>query len=113
MNPAQYYLVGLQVFGLPGLLDSLSPIGTSGVTFVAALNPCVGDYSFAFVGLQVGVQLPTPVDIKVGITVGLSQLAISKSGAIDPAVYPNLAFPSFWTVRCVSLGPERLCAPYC
>lgn len=41
VNPDQYYLVGLQVLGVPGF-DFLSPIGTSGVTIAAAFNPCVG-----------------------------------------------------------------------
>jgi hypothetical protein len=41
VDPNQYYLVGLQVYGVPGF-DFLSPIGTSGVTIAAALNPCVG-----------------------------------------------------------------------
>ena len=133
VNPSQYYLVGLQVYGVPGF-DFLSPIGTSGVTIAAALNPCVGeqhilrcldgsivlsalimgcmqhhpcsysilwhagDYSFAFAGLSVGIDVPTPVDIQVDLALTLNQLAFSKSGAIDPAVYPNLAVTStFWT----------------
>ena len=41
VDPDSYYLVGLQVYGVPGF-DFLSPIGTSGVTIAAALNPCVG-----------------------------------------------------------------------
>jgi hypothetical protein len=41
VDPNQYYLVGLQVYGVPGF-DFLSPIGTSGVTIAAALNPCIG-----------------------------------------------------------------------
>ena len=47
VQPAQYYLVGLQVYGVPGF-DFLSPIGTSGVTIAAALNPCVGELHAAF-----------------------------------------------------------------
>ena len=42
VNPNQYYLVGLQVLGVPGF-DFLSPIGTSGTTIAAAFNPCVGE----------------------------------------------------------------------
>lgn len=41
VDPNTFYLVGLQVLGVPGF-DFLSPIGTSGVTIAAALNPCVG-----------------------------------------------------------------------
>ena len=41
VDPNAFYLVGLQVLGVPGF-DFLSPIGTSGVTIAAALNPCVG-----------------------------------------------------------------------
>ena len=29
--------------GVPGF-DNLSPIGTSGVTMAAALNPCIGEW---------------------------------------------------------------------
>jgi hypothetical protein len=43
VDPDTYYLVGLQVYGVPGF-DFLSPIGTSGVTIAAALNPCVGGW---------------------------------------------------------------------
>ena len=44
VSPEAYYLVGLQVYGVPGF-DFLSPIGTSGVTIAAALNPCVGGWA--------------------------------------------------------------------
>ena len=61
-----------------------------------------GDYSFAFVGLQVVIDVPTPVGVEVGLGASLSQLAFSKQGAIDPAVYPNLGLPStFRTPRYV------------
>ena len=57
-----------------------------------------GDYSFAFTGLQAAVKVITPVGIEVDLGVALKQLAFSKRGAIDPAVYPNLNLPStFWT----------------
>ena len=64
-----------------------------------------GDYSFAFAGLQVGLEIPTPVGIQVGVGIGLNQLAFSRTGAIDPTVYPNLALPAtFWTPS----GPQGL-----
>ena len=44
VDPEAYYLVGLQVYGVPGF-DFLSPIGTSGVTIAAAFNPCVGGWT--------------------------------------------------------------------
>ena len=46
MAPNTYYLVGLQIYGVPGF-DFLSPMGTSGVTIAAALNPCVGAWGCA------------------------------------------------------------------
>ena len=63
-----------------------------------------GDYSFAFAGLQAGVTVPTPLGIEVDLGIALKQLAISTRGAVDPAVYPNLAFPTFWTPMCVQPG---------
>ena len=45
VDPNTFYLVGLQVLGVPGF-DFLSPIGTSGVTIAAALNPCVGKWVY-------------------------------------------------------------------
>ena len=42
VNPNQFYLVGIAVMGVPGF-DSLSPIGTSGITIAAAINPCIGE----------------------------------------------------------------------
>ena len=49
--------------------------------------------------------MPTPVGIEVDLGVILNQLAFSKRGAIDPAVYPNLGLASsFWTPRCVQPG---------
>ena len=63
-----------------------------------------GDYSFAFAGLQVTVAEMGAFAVSVGLT----QLAISKQGAINPAVYPNLALPSdWWTPRCVHVQPAR------
>jgi hypothetical protein len=60
--------------------------------------PRAGDYSFAFAGLQVAIKVPTPVGIEVDLGASLTQLAFSKRGAIDPAVYPNLGLvSSFWT----------------
>ena len=44
VDPEAYYLVGLQVYGVPGF-DFLSPIGTSGTTIAAAFNPCVGGWT--------------------------------------------------------------------
>ena len=44
VNPEAWYLVGVQVLGAPGF-DFLSPIGTSGVTIAAAMNPCIGGYA--------------------------------------------------------------------
>ena len=68
-------------------------------------NPSyAGDYSFAFAGLQVGVKVPTPYGITIDVGVSLKQLAISTRGAINPAVYPNLAFPTFWTPMWVQPG---------
>ena len=54
VDPDTYYLVGLQVYGVPGF-DFLSPIGTSGVTIAAALNPCVGGW-LAGAGGRAGIQ---------------------------------------------------------
>ena len=48
VDPNTYYLVGLQVLGAPGF-DWISPIGTSGVTIAAALNPCLGAWGCACV----------------------------------------------------------------
>lgn len=59
-----------------------------------------GDYSFAFSGLQVGLVIPFPLFPELAVSIGffLTQLAFSKNGAIDPAVYPNLGVNSeFWT----------------
>ena len=70
---------------------------TTVLAFVSFLGHA-GDYSFAFAGLSAGIKVPTPVDIQVDLSFTLTQLAFSKSGAIDPAVYPNLALTStFWT----------------
>ena len=60
-----------------------------------------GDYSFAFAGLNVGITIPTPIGLEFGLGVALKQLAYSKSGSINPATYPNLRIPQFWTPRCV------------
>ena len=52
-----------------------------------------------------GLEIPTPVGIQVGVGIGLNQLAFSRTGAIDPTVYPNLALPAtFWTPS----GPQGL-----
>ena len=102
VDPAQIYMVGVAVIGVPGF-DFLSPIGTSGMTIGAAINPCSGDYGFSFAGLQIGLKVPTPVDLEIGVKVALNQFAYSKLGNIDPTVYSALLVPStFWTVRCAS-----------
>ena len=70
----------------------------------AAQRLHAGDYSFAFAGLQVTVAEKGVFAVSVGLT----QLAISKRGAINPAVYPNLALPSdWWTPKCVHVQPAR------
>ena len=68
----------------------------------SCVHVAAGDYSFAFEGLNVGVEVPTPPNLAISIGVSLAQLAYSKSGSIDPAAYPKLKIPQFWTpVGCV------------
>ena len=64
--------------------------------------------------------MPTPVGIEVDLGASLTQLAISKRGAIDPAVYPNLGLPKdFWTPMWVggwhafANVTAKGCAPKC